>query len=84
MRSSGSLVLREFGGRAAAEATKNCARLVSNAFRAALRHRHVDQNPFDTDQHAFDMAVCTYRKRNPGVTEKEARRAVAAIICRSL
>jgi len=77
-------VPRDFGQVTSAEANKNCARLVSNTFSAALRHRRVDQSPFDADQNAFDVAVCTYRERNPDVTEKEARQAVANIICRSL
>ena len=84
MRSSSVHVRRDFGHAAPAESDENCARLVFNAFSAALRHRPVDQNPFDADQNAFDVAVRTYSERNPGLPDKEARRAVANIICRKL
>ena len=84
MRSSGPLVLRDSGDATSAEADKKCARAVFNAFRAILRHRDLDQNPLDTYQNAFDVAVRTYCERKPDVPEEEARRAVANLICRRL
>jgi hypothetical protein len=83
-RSSSPNVLRDFGRVASAQADNNCARLLFDAFSAALRHRGVDLNPFDADQNTFDVAAHTYGERNPDVPEAEVRRAVANIICRSL
>ena len=84
MRSNSTHVPRDFGQVTSAEANKNCARLVSNTFSAAIRHRRVDQSPFDADQNAFDVAVRTYSERNPEVPEEQARGAVASIICGKL
>jgi hypothetical protein len=84
MRSSGRPVLRDFERGTSTSADKNCARLVFNVFSAGLGRRGVDQNLFEADQTAFDVAVRTYSKRNPDVPENDARRAVANIICCSL
>jgi len=84
MRSNSTQMLRDFGHASSAEAARNSAQLVFKAFSAALRHRRVDQDPFDADQNAFGVAVRTYSKRNPEVPEQLARLAVANIICRKL
>jgi hypothetical protein len=84
IQSSSPQVRRDFGHATFTEIDKNCARLVLDVYRAALGHRSVDQNPFDAYQNAFDVAAHTYSERNPGVPDKEARRAVANVICRNL
>jgi hypothetical protein len=84
MRSNSPHALRQFGPGNSAETTEDCGRLVLDVYRAALRHLCVDPSPYDTCQNAFDMAVCTYSERNPGVPDKAARQAVTDLICRNL
>lgn len=84
MRSNSPHARREFGHANPAETTKDCSRLVLDAYRAALRHLCVDPNPYDSCQNAFDVAVRTYSERNLAVPDKAARQAVTDLICRNL